>query len=242
MNLAAPPFDDVNVRKAVNLVIDKDGLRTLMSQRPRFGFWLGGDVTGHLVPDSLQNNLLLDYDPYATPGHRGDVKAARAEMAKSRYDRNGDGFCDHQVCRSVGGIAERDGPIPAMAAAIGKDLRQLGIRVDVETIPPETFVAEAFDPAKKVQLILVIPWIKDPGGASSFFEATFHSEGIATATNFSLVGATPEQLRRWPYPVRSVPSVDSKIEECGARIAHFSFAQSTTLPAFDQIALKADSD
>jgi peptide/nickel transport system substrate-binding protein len=279
MNLAVPPFDDVNVRKAVNLVLDKDRLRNLIFRRPVFGRWLRGEVTGHLVPDSLQNNLLLDYDPYVTPGHRGDVKAARAEMAKSRYDRNRDGLCDHQACRSVRGIAFREGPIPAMAAAVGQDLRKLGIRVDVETIPPQTFGTEAFDPAKKVPLILVTPWQKDQGGASSFFEATFHSEGIATGGNFPLVGAGRDQLRRWKYPVRSVPNVDAKVEECGARagaaafecwaeadqllmervvpwapffsaaqtrlvsarIAHFSFAQSTTLPALDQIALKKGS-
>ena len=280
MNLALPPFDDVNVRKAVNFVIEKDRLRTLISRRPRFGNWLGGEITGHLVPDSLQNNLLLDYDPYATPGHRGDVKAARAEMAKSRYDRNGDGLCDHKACRTVRGVAEREGPIPAMAAAIGQDLLKLGIRVDVETLPPQTFPSEALDPAKRVPLLLVIPWIKDQGGPSSFFEGTFHSEAIANCCNLSLVGASREQLRRWRYPVRSVPSVDSKIEECGARvgaaafecwaeadqllmervvpwapffsatqtwivsdrIAHFSFAQSTTLPALEQVALKEGSD
>jgi peptide/nickel transport system substrate-binding protein len=71
MKLAVPPFDDLRVRRAVNLVVDKERLADLMSSRPYYGGWVDGDVTGHLVPDSLQNNLLLDYDPHETPGHRG---------------------------------------------------------------------------------------------------------------------------------------------------------------------------
>jgi peptide/nickel transport system substrate-binding protein len=280
MNLAAPPFDDVHVRRAVNLVIDKNRLRNLVFRQPYFGVWVGGDVTGHLVPDSLENNLLLDYDPYATAGHRGDARAARGEMAKSRYDGNRDGFCDHSACRNVRGVANREGPLPAMAAAVARDLKKLGIGVKVETIPPQTYFTAVLDPAKRIPLILVILWQKDFGGAASFFESTFHSAGITTGANLSLVGASRDQLRRWDYPVRFVPSVDSKIEECGARVgaaafecwaeadqllmervvpwapffnatqtrvvservAHFSFAQSTTLPALDQIALKQGSD
>jgi peptide/nickel transport system substrate-binding protein len=279
MNLAVPPFDDLHVRKAVNLVIDKDRLRNLVFQQPYFGVWIGGDITGHLVPDSLENNVLLDYDPYETPGHRGDAKAARAEMAKSRYDRNRDGRCDHAACSGVRGVGNAEGPIPAMAASIAENLGELGIRVDVQTSPPQTYFTQVLNPANRVPLVLVIIWQKDFGGAASFFEATFHSSGIATGGNLSLVGASREQLRRWNYPVRAVPSVDSKIEECAARIGaaafqcwaeadqllmerivpwapffsatqtrvvservvHFSFAQSTTLPALDQIALKRES-
>jgi ABC-type transport system substrate-binding protein len=278
MNLAVPPFDDVRVRRAVNLVLDKDRLRSLVSRRPYRGFWMSGNITGHLVPDSLQNNLLVDYDPYATPGHRGDVKAARAELAKSRYDRDGDGRCDDPACRRVRGVAVADGPLPSMAFAIARDLKQLGIGVDVQTGSGETVFGELFDAQTTLPLILVILWQKDFGGASSFFEGTFRSSGIGSG-NFSHVGASSEQLREWGYRVRKVPSVDSKIDECFARvgaaafecwaeadqllmesvvpwapffsvtqtrivserIAHFSFAQSTTLPALDQIALEEGS-
>jgi hypothetical protein len=230
-------------------------------------------VTGHLVPDSLQNNLLLDYDPYETPAHRGDVQAARAEMKRSRYDSDRDGRCDDPACRNIRGVVNAEGALPRMAAAIAEDLRRLGIHVAVRATPAVfDYVA---DPTNKVPLVLVIGWQKDFGGAASFFNQTFARPGPGSV-NFSLVGASRAQLEEWGYGARSVPSVESKIAECQARVGaaafecwaeadqllmervvpwapyftaahfrvvservgHFSFAQSTTLPALDQIALE----
>jgi ABC-type transport system substrate-binding protein len=88
MNLGVPPFDDIHVRKAVNLVYDKEGNRQLA------GGPLTADIAGHIFSDALLDNQLKDYNPYATPGDRGDLAAAKAEMAQSKYDSNGDGVCD----------------------------------------------------------------------------------------------------------------------------------------------------
>ena len=46
-NIAQPPFDDVNVRKAVNYAIDKAGMRQLR------GGPLTGDIAGHIMVNSL---------------------------------------------------------------------------------------------------------------------------------------------------------------------------------------------
>jgi ABC-type transport system substrate-binding protein len=197
-------------------------------------------------------------------------------MVKSRYDRNRDGRCDHPACRNVGGLVNAEGPLPRMAAAIAEDLRQLGIQVTVR--PTAAVFDHILDPTNKVPLVLVIGWQKDFGGAASFFDQTFSGPGPGRP-NFSLLGATRAQLADWDYGVRSVPSVDAKIEECQARVgaaafqcwaeadqllmervvpwapfftatqfrvvservANFSFAQSTTLPALDQIALTPGS-
>lgn len=93
LNLAVPPFDDVHVRRAVNLAVDKATIihRCCVVSGP----------ASHYVVDNLTDNLLASYAPYATPGDAGDIQAARAEMALSRYDVNGDGRCGARVstCR-----------------------------------------------------------------------------------------------------------------------------------------------
>ena len=61
MNLGVPPFDDVHVRKAVNWAWNKAGGRQIA------GGPLVGMNAGHVFPDGLLNNLLKDYNPYATP-------------------------------------------------------------------------------------------------------------------------------------------------------------------------------
>ena len=50
--------------------------------------------------NSLENNLLADYDPYQTPNASGDVEKAKEEMALSAYDTDGDGVCDAPECRT----------------------------------------------------------------------------------------------------------------------------------------------
>ena len=64
MNLALPPFDDVHVRKAVNFAFDKAAYQHVN------GGHIEGDPSGHLAWDSLEQNLLIDYDPYRTTGSR----------------------------------------------------------------------------------------------------------------------------------------------------------------------------
>ena len=95
MNLAAPPFDDPNVRVALNYALDKEGFRQLR------GGPLFGELAGHIMVNSLQGNELADYDPYPTPNGRGDVTAAKQAMARSKYDSDGDGVCDDSACDGI---------------------------------------------------------------------------------------------------------------------------------------------
>jgi peptide/nickel transport system substrate-binding protein len=208
INTAVPPFDDLHVRKALNLVIDKAALRDLA------GGPLAGRIAGHIVPDSLTSNLLLDYDPYVTLGHRGDVAAARAEMARSDYDRNGDGRCDGPSCTGAIALAFDDEPWTDQAAVVRDSLDEIGIEVDLQLQDQETVFGKLLDPTSKVALGIGIGWARDFINGSNFFIPLFDRASITGGINISLLGATREQLREWGYDVRSVPSIDDKINEC----------------------------
>jgi ABC-type transport system substrate-binding protein len=219
MNLAVPPFDDLHVRKAMNLVIDKESLRRLIAIRPSSVFGqLRGQIAGHIVPDSLESNLLLDYDPYATPRHKGDLARARKEMSESKYDRDGDGVCDSPVCKRVRAVGRSDAGFPEMTAVIQRDLRGIGITLKVETSDPVTMTRKLWTATERVPLGLGPGWGYDYLNASTFFVPLFYGPAVsgvpAMNNNVSLLGAAPDQLRRWGYRVGSVPSIDDKIEEC----------------------------
>ena len=47
----------------------------------------------------MEDNLLLDYRPYGAS--EAALDAAKAEMAQSPYDSDGDGLCDVDVCFDV---------------------------------------------------------------------------------------------------------------------------------------------
>jgi peptide/nickel transport system substrate-binding protein len=215
MNLALPPLDDVHVRKAINLALDKalllDGA----------GGPLAGKIAGHLVLDSLENNLLLAYDPYGTPGGHGDPTRAQAEMRLSKYDRDGDGRCDDPACSSVGMVTFR--LAPEQTDIIVANLAALGITTRIEgAFPPvENDVVGWFhDPAKRIGLLAGGPWAKDSLNAGHYFKPVFDSRWSMSdeATNGNMVGASRERLERWGYAPVDLPTVDDRIDACLAHV------------------------
>jgi len=210
-NLAMPPFDDVHVRKAVNLALDKAGMRTLR------GGESVGEIAGHIMVDSLENDLLRDYDPYATPNDAGDIEAAKAEMAQSAYDSDGDGVCDDPVCENVLAVTDEADPYPDQAALIQQNLEPLGITLDVKSFERTTMYAKCNDPGSQVPFCLAPGWGKDFPDGYTFADPLFGSAAIfPSCCNYSLVGASPELLQEHGYEVTEVPSVDEEIAAANA--------------------------
>lgn len=210
-NLAQPPFDDVHVRKAVNLALDKAGMRTLR------GGELLGTIAGHIITDGLTGDLLADYDPYATPNSAGDVEAAKEEMRQSAYDSDGDGVCDDPACSDVLAITDESNPYPDQAPLIQQNLEPLGITLDVKSFERTTMYNKCLDPASHMGICLAPGWGKDFPDAYTFGPPLFGSAAIfPSCCNRSLTGASPELLRKNDYEVTEVPSADDAMDECVA--------------------------
>lgn len=211
LNVAVPPFDDVHVRKAANLAIDKQALQRAA------GSGLGGRIADHIAPDAMLDNLLLDYEPYGTPGHRGDLDAAKDEMRKSRYDRDHDGVCDAPACRHVLAPVRNDDPsIPRLGRVARASLRPIGIDLDVKEIGADAYFEKISRPNAKLPVVPALGIAPDTLNAASVFPSLAYGPLIGTpsAVNVSLVGASPRRLRQWGYGVHEVPNVDDKIREC----------------------------
>ena len=121
MNLTQPPFDDVHVRRAVNLVMNKEGLRRAWGGETR------GEIATHIMPNAVLNDVLRDYDPYPSENFLGDVDAARAETALSRYDADGDGICDAAECKRILHIAGNRELDDNMVPVIEESVANIGI-------------------------------------------------------------------------------------------------------------------
>jgi peptide/nickel transport system substrate-binding protein len=229
MNLALPPFDDIHVRKAMNLVLDKARLQEI------WGGPTAAEVIGHIAINSLENNLLLNYDPYATPDHTGSVEEARREMALSEYDTDGDGICDRAACSRVLAVGINIFPsFISQAKEIRKEVAAIGIRLDLQLMPPDHLFPKLADPNSHVALALNVSWGKDYLNASNYFVPLFASSSIGSvgaAGNYALVGATPQQLLDWGYQVKEVPSIDERIDAC---VVQFGQAQLRCWADLDQ--------
>jgi peptide/nickel transport system substrate-binding protein len=229
MNLAQPPFDDVHVRRAANLVVDKSALVELFDPVP-------ARVATHIAPDSLEDNLLLDYDPFATADSRGDLTAARAEMAASSYDTDGDGKCDRPACSGIRAIAIEIPAFqpPELVDLLRRDLARLGLDLEVERYPVDEAYAAVAAQTRPYGLLLNATWSKGFPNGSGWFTLAFDSDD--PTANVSLVGTGPERLEDWGYPATSVPSVDREIAAC---IPLVGGAQTRCWAALDQLLMES---
>jgi peptide/nickel transport system substrate-binding protein len=210
-NLAVPPFDDVHVRKAVSWAFDKQGFRQLR------GGPSVGEISGHIMVDSLENNLLADYDPYQTTNASGDPEKAKEEMALSKYDSDGDGVCDDPVCQDILTITDREDPYPDQMALLKQFLEPIGLTLDDKQLERGTMYNQCNDANSHHALCAGPGWGKDYADGVTFGEPLFTSAGLwESCCNYSLLGASPEQLTEWGYDVTEVPSVDDKEDECAA--------------------------
>ncbi len=209
MNVAVPPFDDLHVRKAIAWAIDKQKLVDLK------GGGVAQGVLGHLLGNILEDDLLADYDPYATPGGHGDLEKARAEMRLSRYDTNGDGRCDVPACAHIRTTTREEHAV--VAREIADELAQLGIGLEVDVLDSATFFDISSHPTDKVPLLIGIGFGRSFISASqymSMFDGRLTVDVPPDTYNNSMLGATPEQLKRWGYAVTEVPNVDARVEAC----------------------------
>ncbi|MGZ5297321.1 MAG: ABC transporter substrate-binding protein [Actinomycetota bacterium] len=210
-NFLVPPFDDIHVRKAFNWALDKSGMRQLR------GGATTGEFAGHIMVNSLENDLLKTYDPYATPNGAGDIEKAKEEMALSKYDTNKDGVCDAPECKDILAVTDNADPYPKQAALIEPIVEQLGMSFDIKELERTTMYNKCVDLATKFGICLAPAWGKDYPAGFTFASPLFGNESLyPSCCNYNGLGASAKQISDWGYTtVTSVPSVDDKIDACG---------------------------
>jgi peptide/nickel transport system substrate-binding protein len=195
LNLAVPPLDDVHVRRAWNLAIDKKALvapfRQLATTKP----------ATHMLPNSLEDDLLANYSPYGSG--EPDLEAASAEMAKSRYDKNGDGRCDR--CPPVRLIVPAGDAVRLkLSELIADDLAPLGLTVHVKELPGKEWFASLTAP-KPTEAATIAGLFKNLPAATTYFNGLF---------GFDQLDVPPARLRLAGFSVTHVPAVQDRVQAC----------------------------
>jgi peptide/nickel transport system substrate-binding protein len=214
MNLTIPPFDDVHIRKAVNWVLDRQAI--LQAN----GGTKAVQLATHIIPPTvLDGRLGADYDPYASPGNRGDPAKAAEEVKQSRYDRDKDGRCDAAACRDLVFLTPNEAPATDMQPIIEQGLAKLGVVVTSRDLAPGAVFTTYQTVANKIPLVAA-GWAKDYADPVTFAAPLFSSSAIIPRgnTNHAMLGLTPERAAdlEVAYPAGGVPSVDADIRRCQA--------------------------
>jgi peptide/nickel transport system substrate-binding protein len=215
MNLTQPPFDDIHVRKAMNYIINKQAMRLA------WGGPVEGQIATHIVPPTLYNGGLAEYDPYATPNESGDLAKAQAEMKQSKYDPGHTGKCTASACKGVLMIADVRSVDNRMIPVIQADAKQIGITFTVRQINGAYTTIQTT--SKNIPISERPGWGKDYADPSTFFAELFDGRALIPQgnTNYSLVGITPAINTAKKLGVKgnlnNVPNVNSDIDTCQAK-------------------------
>ncbi|TQF03385.1 ABC transporter substrate-binding protein [Kitasatospora acidiphila] len=118
LNTKQAPLDNADCRKAVEYAIDKVAVQTAE------GGPIRGDIATTVLPPDVTGHQ--DFDTYATPGNKGDVDKAKAELKACGHP---DGFKTVITART-----ERDTEVKA-ATAIQGALAKVGITLEIQQYP-----------------------------------------------------------------------------------------------------------
>jgi peptide/nickel transport system substrate-binding protein len=213
MNLTQPPFDDIHVRKAMNWIMDKEGLRRAWGGSPK------GDIGTHIVPDTIFNGDLDDYNPYGTEGDAGDLAKAQEEMKQSKYDTNKDGMCDAPECKGILHVTRTTDVWRNMTPIIEAAAAKIGLQLVTRPSDDSYTIIQTIN--RKVPISSTPGWGKDYADASTFM-VLFDSRSTAAEgnVNYSLVGLTADQAKTFKIDgtTTGIPSVDADIDACNVKL------------------------
>ncbi|MCZ4262538.1 ABC transporter substrate-binding protein [Limimaricola sp. G21655-S1] len=146
INTQMPPFDDVKVRQAVNMAINKDRIIQI--------------INGRAVP---ANQPLPPSMPGYTENYEGyqyDIEAAKALLAEAGHP---DGFETELFVMNTD-------PNPRIAQAIQQDLKQIGIDASIQSLAQANVIAAG---GEKEQAPMIwsggMAWIADFPDPSNFY-------------------------------------------------------------------------
>jgi peptide/nickel transport system substrate-binding protein len=172
MNTKLPPFNDINVRKAVIAGFDRDAAR-----KARGGEFVGPIGTHFLPPDfpgfkESGGEKGFGQDYFANP--KGDPKLAAEYMKKAGFASG-----KYEGKDEVLMVTANVDPGKAQAVVAQAQLEKLGFKVRLRTVPQDAVYTEWCQvPKKKVNMCGAAGWFFDYKDPQSMLEVTFKGSEI----------------------------------------------------------------
>ena len=145
MNVTTPPFDNVDVRKAVNMAINKERIVRIINGR--------AVIANQPLPPSMPG-YADDYE-----GYPYDVEGAKALLASAGFP---DGFATELYVYNTD-------PNPRIAQAIQQDLAAIGIAAEIKSLAQANVIEAGGNGSAPMIWSGGMAWIADFPDPSNFY-------------------------------------------------------------------------
>jgi len=164
-NCNQPPFDDINIRRAFSMAVDKDKIITLIYRN------MAQKANGILPPGMPGYNQNLT-------GINYDVNQAKALIAASKY-----GSVDKLPPIILTTTGEGGGAGPLFQALVSQWKQNLGVEVKIRQLDPQ--LASTNFKSEADQMFYIGGWIADYPHPQDFLDVLFYSGSAYNYGNYS---------------------------------------------------------
>jgi len=191
LNTTKPPFDDLNVRKAVIANANRIDLRNTR------GGELTGPVASHFIPPEFPGFEQAgglegpDLDYLANP--EGDPELAAEYMKKAGYES---GKCEGANCE-VTLVGDDSPPGADTAEVVRSQLAQLGFKVNLQKVTHDVMYTKfCWVPENTPDACPNFGWLKDFNDGQAMLDATMNGENILPENNSNASLLDDSQLNK----------------------------------------------
>jgi peptide/nickel transport system substrate-binding protein len=185
MNTTIEPFDNQQVREAVNFAIDRSNLKRLE----------GGPTTGpiatSIIPPGIDGYVAPEeFNPFETPDMAGDYEKAKQLMAEAGYP---DGYD-----KPLNLVGASDPPHDKYLESARADLEAIGFtNLKVKTPAfPNQYTQFYSVPDSETAIGTSAGWCKDYNSAVTFLDPLFHGDNILDSGNSNYAEIDDPQLNQ----------------------------------------------
>jgi peptide/nickel transport system substrate-binding protein len=175
-NTTKPPFNDINVRKAVSAGMDKTALR-----QARGGPTIG-PIAYHFLPNDFPGfqdagGASSPYDYMASPTANKTVSAkyfAAAGMKGGKYSGPN---------KSITLTCDNADPGKSVCAVAADEFRGMGFTPQIQSVPHEKMILICGIPSKQPEVCPNVGWFKDFYDPQTILDATFNPKNVLPENN-----------------------------------------------------------